>query len=213
MHAFGGKVYRFARTFRLAVIDAIYALGFLMPNKILSKSLYIVIAAVLIVALLGVAYFVLGVGSTISKVSSPALVVGNGDTVQVYYTGTLVNGTVFDSNVGKEPLEFTVGSNQVIPGFEDGIVGMKLNETKTITIPANEAYGQVNPALIINVPLSAFGNHSVSTGMEVSENTSNGKASGIVTAVNQTAATINFNPPLAGQTLIFSVKVVSIQKA
>ena len=66
----------------------------------------------------------------------------NGDTVDVFYTGTFTNGTVFDSNVGGQPLQFTVGSGQVIPGFDQAVLGMKLKESKTVTIPANDAYGQ-----------------------------------------------------------------------
>ena len=62
-------------------------------------------------------------------------VVAKGDNISVYYTGRLVNGTVFDTNVGKEPLNFTVGAGQMIVGFDQGVIGMKLNQNKTITIP------------------------------------------------------------------------------
>jgi len=180
-------------------------LSFLMDSKkIFSKQLYVLIAVVVVVAVLGIAYFAL---------RSNAATVVEGDNVSVYYTGTLTNGTEFGSNVGGQPLQFTVGSNNVIPGFSEGIIGMKINETKQITIPANEAYGPVNQALIISVPISAFENRTVVKGMVVSENTTNGPVSGVVTVVNTTAATVDFNPPLAGQTLIFSVKVISIQKS
>jgi len=198
------------------------AVGFLMQNNIFSKPLYVIIAVVLVVALLGVGYLTLrsgtaavaGNGNKAQVYNGGSLpVVSNGDTVGVYYTGTFTNGTQFGSNVVGKPLQFTVGSNEVILGFDQGVLGMKLNETKTITVPANEAYGQINPALIVHVPLSAFGNQTVRTGVVVSENSTSGRVSGIVTAVNATTATINFNPPLAGQTLVFNVKVVSIQKA
>lgn len=190
------------------IVWLIRAVGFLM-NK-----LYVVLAVVIVVvALLGVAYFAFGSHSGIlAQMRSSGPVVSNGDMVTVYYTGTFTNGTEFGTNVGGQPLQFTVGSNDVISGFQAGIVGMGLNQTKNITVPANEAYGEVNPALIVNVPLSAFGNSIVNKGMEVSENTSSGVASGLVTAVNKTAATIDFNPPLAGKTLKFSIKVVGIQK-
>ena len=79
---------------------------------------------------------------------------------------------------------------------------------------ANEAYGQVNPALIVNVPLNAFGNQTIRKGTVIDDNSTSGQQlSGLVTAINATTATVDFNPPLAGQTLMFSVKVVSIQKA
>jgi len=146
----------------------------------------------------------------ISNASTPT--VATGDTVEVYYTGTLTNGTVFDSNVGKQPLQFTVGSGQVIEGFDQGVIGMKLNETKTITIPANQAYGEVNPDLIITVPISEFANQSVTKGMVVTENANGQQVQGTVIAVNATNATIDFNSPLAGQTLIFKITIAGIQK-
>jgi peptidylprolyl isomerase len=165
------------------------------------KPEYIVILAIIIGALIGVIYL------TTSNAASP--VVATGDNVSVYYTGKLTNGTVFDSNVGKQPLNFTVGSGQLIQGFDQGVIGMSLNETKNITIPSNEAYGPVNPSLIVDVPRSQFGNQTITVGMEVTA--SNGQ-SGIIKSVNATNVTVDFNSPLAGQTLIFEIKVVSIKK-
>jgi peptidylprolyl isomerase len=148
--------------------------------------------------------------------SAGASVVAPGDTVQVYYTGTFTNGTVFGSNVGKQPLVFIDGANQLIEGFDQGVVGMGLNETKTITVPADEGYGEVNPNLIIQVPISEFknqtNNRTISVGMNVTTENSNGQQlQGIIKSVNATTVTVDFNPPLAGQTLIFSIKVVGIQ--
>ncbi len=169
------------------------------------KPLYALIAVALVIAVIGVLYYAIGVAG------APKVVTG--DTVQVYYTGTLTNGTVFDSNVGKQPLQFTVGANQVIPGFEQGVIGMTLNQNRTLTIPANEAYGQVDPALFIQVPLTEFGNYTVKQGGPITETSATGQQyQGIVTALNSTTATVDFNPPLAGQTLVFSVKVVGITK-
>jgi peptidylprolyl isomerase len=85
---------------------------------------------------------------------------------------------------------------------------MKLNQTKTITIPANQAYGEINPALFIEVPLSAFGNHTVQVGMAVTN--PNGQQ-GIITGLNSTTATVDFNPQLAGQNLTFTIKVIRIR--
>jgi peptidylprolyl isomerase len=170
-----------------------------------NAHVYALIAVLIIAGIAVVLFF------SLSKAS--AQVVANGDTVGVYYTGTLTNGTVFGSNIGQQPLEFTVGSNQIIEGFGQGIIGMKINQSRTITIPVNEAYGAVNPALIVQVPISDFSNNTVTTGMVVTENSTTGgpQVQGVVKAVNATTVTVDFNPVLAGQTLIFNITVVSIQ--
>lgn len=167
------------------------------------KSLHIAAAAILAALILIVIYMA----------SNNSTVVAKGDSISVYYTGKLTNGTVFDSNVGKSPLNFTVGAGQMIEGFDSGVVGMSLNQNKTITIPANQAYGEINPALIVEVPLSQFGNLTPTVGMTVGYNSNGQQEQGRVTAVNSKNATVDFNPPLAGQTLIFTIKVVKIQKA
>ncbi len=178
-----------------------------MSQKIkIVKPIYALVAVVLIIGVIGLIYFEVGL------TSEPT--VAAGDAIQVYYTGTFTNGTVFDSNIGGQTLNFTVGANQVIPGFDEGVVGMELNENKTITVPADEAYGPINPALVVQVPLSQFGNQTIEKGMTITATSaSNGQTQeGIATAVNSTMVTVNFNSPLAGQTLIFSVKVVGISK-
>ena len=118
--------------------------------KIKPPHIFAVIALVL---LLGVIYLAIN--------NTSASAVAAGDTINVSYTGTFTNGTVFDSNVGKSPLEFTVGAGQLIAGFDKGVIGMKVDEEKTITIPINEAYGEINPALMVQVPSNAFGNQTV----------------------------------------------------
>jgi peptidylprolyl isomerase len=186
-----------------------------------NKPIYILVAVIIIIGLVSVIY--LAANNNMSQksnvppagneshISNASAEVAPGDTVSVFYTGTLTNGTVFDSNVGKEPLQFTVGSGEVIQGFDEGVIGMKVNQTKTVTIPANEAYGEVNPEMIISVPISNFGNETLKVGMDVSATSSNGQElQGVVKSFNSTNATIDFNPPLAGQTLIFEIKVVEI---
>ena len=74
------------------------------------------------------------------------------DQIKVHYTGKLTNGEVFDSSVGREPLEFTVGAGQMIPGFDSGVLDMKLNEKKVIEIPSAEAYGEKREDLMQEVP-------------------------------------------------------------
>jgi peptidylprolyl isomerase len=168
-------------------------------NAFKLRPMHIIALAVLAIALV-VIYM---------SVSSGAQVVANGDNVSVYYTGAFTNGTVFDSNMGGQPLQFTVGGGGMIEGFNNAVIGMTLNETKNVTIPVNEAYGEVNPALIVHAPASEFGNITVSAGNVVV--TGSGQR-GLITAVNATTVTIDFNPALAGKTLMFEIKVVGIKK-
>ena len=168
------------------------------------ENIKILSVAVILVLAFGVIYMV--------AENSGAQVVAVGDVVNVSYTGTFTNGTVFDSNVGQQPLQFTVGSGQVINGFDQAVLGMRVGEEKKVTIPANDAYGEINPALIVTVPISSFGNQTVEKGMGVSEVSGGQHINGVVTEVNSSNATIDFNPPLAGQTLIFNITILSIGK-
>lgn len=158
-----------------------------------------IVAAIIII--IGVIY--------LAANQTSAQTVQKGDNVSVFYTGTLTNGTIFDTNVGKEPLNFTVGAGEMIPGFDQGVVGMRLDQNKTLTLPPAEAYGEPNPALVIQVPRGQFGNSTVAVGMRVQ---STQGQMGIIRAVNATNVTVDFNSELAGQTLIFDVKVVSIKR-
>ena len=79
--------------------------------------------------------------------------VEKGNTVQIHYTGRLEDGTVFDSSEGRDPLSFEAGSGQVIPGFDNAVVGMAAGEKKTITIAPTDAYGVHDPALLQTIPL------------------------------------------------------------
>lgn len=155
------------------------------------------------IILIGVIYMAM------SSSGAAAQTVAAGDNISVYYTGTFQNGTVFDSNVGKQPLNFTVGSGELIKGFDEGVIGMKVNQTKNITLTPEEGYGLVNQSLIISVPKSVFGNQTISVGMQISNR--NGQH-GTVTEVNATNVTVDFNNPMAGKTLIFEIKVVAINK-
>jgi peptidylprolyl isomerase len=171
--------------------------------KLFGKSLYFFVAVVLVAVVLASAAYFLTRGTPI---------VASGDTVQVYYTGRFTNGTVFDSNIGKSPLQFKVGASQVIHGFDYGVIGMKLGENRTLTITPSEAYGLVNPNLIVEVPLSVFGANAVTPGMEIQETINGTEAVGVVKSVNATFANIDFNHPLAGDTLVFQVTIASITK-
>ena len=135
----------------------------------------------------------------------------SGDTVKVHYTGKLEDGTVFDSSREREPLEFTLGGNQVIPGFENGITGMDVGESKTIIIPPEEAYGPRHPGWPRN-----FKKDQLPAGMEPAPGTflqvQQPDGSVIQVVISQVAedeVTID-NHPLAGQSLYFDVELVGI---
>ena len=135
-----------------------------------------------------------------------------GDSVKVHYTGTLDDGTVFDSSVGSEPLAFTLGSGEVIEGFEGAILGMQAGESKVVEIPPDEAYGERSEALVQTVERDQV-NLGVEpeTGMEVEMQTADGSAIPLlITAVNDTTITFDANHPLAGERLKFELTLVEI---
>lgn len=140
--------------------------------------------------------------------SMPA-VAASGDTVSVFYTGSFSNGTVFNTNVGGAPFNFTIGTGQVINGFNDGVIGMRVGEIKNITVTPSQGYGYVNQSLIISYPINDFGNDSLSAG-EFLQTTSG--QTGRITSINSTNVTVDFNPLLAGQTLIFQIELVAVHK-
>ena len=82
--------------------------------------------------------------------------VKKGDSVKVHYHGTLSDGTIFDSSTGREPLEFKVGSGMVIAGFDEGVTGMFIGEKRSVNIPADQAYGQVQDEMIMEFPKTQF---------------------------------------------------------
>jgi peptidylprolyl isomerase len=137
----------------------------------------------------------------------------NGDIVQVDYTGTLENGTVFDTSEGREPLEFTLGQGQMIPGFEQAVLGMKVGETKTVTIPADEAYGPYHDDMVqvidreelTNIPNPEVGQQLYGPGP------GGGTITGTITNVTDTTITVDFNHRLAGKDLTFEIELMSIQ--
>ncbi len=162
---------------------------------------YAIIGVVVVVMVVVAAYFVLGV--------SNAQAVASGENVSVFYSGSFTNGTVFSQNFNSTPLNFTAGSSQVIPGFSNAVIGMKVGQTKTVTVPPSEGYGEVNASHIIDVPITEFGNKTVTANEVV---TSSSGLQGIVESVNSTTAVVNFNSPLAGKTLIFKIKLLAVHK-
>ena len=135
-----------------------------------------------------------------------------GDTVRIHYTGTLDDGTQFDSSSGREPIEFTLGNNTVIAGFETGVMGMQVGDQKKIHIPADEAYGERNDSLVEEVPLQQFPQDmELSVGMQLRAQSPNGENFNVVvTALSERSATIDGNHPLAGEALNFELELIEI---
>jgi peptidylprolyl isomerase len=136
----------------------------------------------------------------------------HGNTVQVHYTGKLADGTTFDSSTEREPLEFTVGQGEIITGFENAVVGMNPGESKTETIPFNQAYGPHRSDMVIEVErqqLPADLQPQIGQRLQVSQ--PNGSAVPVVvTEVSEAKVTLDANHPLAGQDLIFDITLVAI---
>ena len=138
--------------------------------------------------------------------------VKKGDSVKIHYTGTLEDGTVFDSSAGRDPLAFTLGGGQVIVGFEEAVLGMAIGDKKKVTIPAHKAYGEKNEALVIEVPLNQV---PPDLNPEVDQKLQMGGPNGEWVLVPVLAVPDDFvllapNPPLAGKDLIFDLELVAI---
>ena len=136
----------------------------------------------------------------------------DGDTVTVHYTGTLEDGTQFDSSIGKTPLTFTLGAGQMIKGFEDAIRGMKVGETKTVTLPPEEAYGEYDEDRIVVLDRAQF-----PIGMELSigqrvpmQNSAGQQFTVTIIEIGTETVTVDANHELAGKILIFEIELVSI---
>jgi peptidylprolyl isomerase len=136
----------------------------------------------------------------------------DGDNVKVHYTGKLDDGTVFDSSVEREPLEFSLGSGNVIPGFEEAIVGMAPGESKTTQIPPDQAYGPTREELVITVEKEQIPTDlSVEVGQQLQISQNNGQVIPVVvTDVSDSKVTLDANHPLAGQQLTFEIELVEV---
>ncbi len=135
------------------------------------------------------------------------------DTVKVHYTGKLADGQVFDSSLEREPIEFTMGQGQLIPGFEKGLLDMKVNEKKTINIPSEEAYGEPRQELIQEVDKSQLPEEiKPEPGMGLVSKSPDGREMNlVVTEVKEQSIVVDGNHPLAGKDLIFDLEVVEIK--
>ena len=134
-----------------------------------------------------------------------------GNRVQVHYTGTLDDGTQFDSSAGREPLEVTLGNGEVIPGFEQALIGMAVGETKSINIPADQAYGDHQPELVQQVERSNIPDDiELSVGMQLQAQGPDRTYLLVVTDFDDENVTLDGNHPLAGKALNFELELVEI---
>ncbi len=136
----------------------------------------------------------------------------NRDTVKVHYTGELEDGTVFDSSTDRDPLEFTIGDNQLIPGFEEAVIGMSQGDSKTAVVEAEKAYGEHQAQLVIELDRENFADQTdPEVGQYVQLRRSDGFVlSAQVTQVTEAGVVLDANHPLAGQDLTFKIELVEI---
>lgn len=136
-----------------------------------------------------------------------------GDTVRMHYSGKLSDGTLFDSSEGREPMEFNLGSGEIIPGLDQAVAGMSVGEEKTVTVTPEDAYGPRDPERVQAVPRSQFPDHiPTEPGTQLQMQTQDGQSVPVMVAdADESQVTLDANHPLAGQELTFEVEVVEIK--
>lgn len=134
------------------------------------------------------------------------------NTVKVHYTGKLTDGQIFDSSLEREPLQFTIGQGMIIPGFENGIVGMVVGEKKTINIPVAEAYGEVRSEMLFEVPKAELPQDiEPQVGMTLMSVSPEGQEFPLtIVDVKPETIVVDGNHPLAGKDLVFEVELIEI---
>jgi FKBP-type peptidyl-prolyl cis-trans isomerase 2 len=132
-----------------------------------------------------------------------------GSKVKLHYTGKFEDQNVFDSSVGREPLEFTVGEGMLIPGFERGVIGMETGNVKTIEIEPEQGYGELREDLLQEVDITQLP-EGVKVGDVLSAETPAGPINVVVKEINDNKVTVDANHPLAGKKLIFELEIVEI---
>ena len=141
--------------------------------------------------------------------------VKSGDTVRIHYTGTLTTGETFDSSEGREPLEFIVGSGQIIPGLDKALPGMTVGDKKTVEVPCAEAYGEASADAIQAIPRSEIPDHiptEIGTQLQMQAPTGQVVPVTVVDA-NEEQVVLDANHMLAGKDLIFKIELVEIKAA
>lgn len=150
-----------------------------------------------------------------SQEGGSPMTVSDGKTISMEYTLTLENqNDVLDSNVGGEPLTFTQGTHQIIPGLENALEGMKEGESKTVTVKPAQAYGEVDPQAILEVPIEQIPSEARKVGAQLQGKDGQGRpVHPKVKEVKDQVVVLDLNHPLAGKTLQFDVKILDIQAA
>lgn len=133
----------------------------------------------------------------------------NGTIVNVHYVGKLTDGSVFDSSEGRGLLRFEIGSGQIIPGFENALIGKNTGDKITTNITPEEGYGPIMEELFVKVPLDRMP-QGIQVGQELQASSENGTSVVVVTEVNEDHVVVDGNHPLAGKDLIFEIEVVSL---
>lgn len=138
--------------------------------------------------------------------------VKTGDTVRIHYTGTLADGSVFDSSEGRDPLEFQVAAGQIIPGLDAALPGMTVGEKKVVEVPCAQAYGDANPQAVQSVPRAEVPPElPLEIGTQLQVQTTDGQVLPVtIVEVTDEAITLDANHPLAGKDLTFAIELVSI---
>ena len=136
----------------------------------------------------------------------------HGDTVKAHYTGKLKEGTVFDTSINRHPLKFTIGEGQIIPGFEQAVVGMRPGQSKTVQIPTDKAYGPHREDMVVTVDRSQFPERlEPKVGQTLEITGSDGlRTVATVADVSETRVTFDINHPLAGKELILDIQLIEI---
>ena len=137
-----------------------------------------------------------------------------GDLVSVHYTGKLKNGEVFDSSKDRNPLEFTLGNKELLAGFEDGVVGMKPGESRSVTLEPENAFGDRSEDLLLKLPKNEFPqNITPSVGLQLRlSNASGNEMTVVITEVGEDSVTLDGNHPLSGQTVVFDIELLEIKE-
>ncbi|MFC1489219.1 peptidylprolyl isomerase [Thermodesulfobacteriota bacterium] len=135
-----------------------------------------------------------------------------GDKVKVHFTGSLEDGAVFGSTIDEEPFEFKLGEKNMLPGFENAVIGMQKGETKTISLTPEEAYGDHKKELVHMMERSGFPEEiNLEIGKRLSVRTQDGKQTVVtIKDIAEDHIVIDENEPLAGKTLIFKIELVEI---
>lgn len=135
----------------------------------------------------------------------------DGQTVAIHYTGSLEDGSVFDSSQGRDPLEFTLGAGQVIPGFESAVRTLEVGEKTKTTVPPEEAYGERREDMIITLDRSQFPPEAdPEVGLQVYLQAGEQPVPATIVAVQDESVVLDANHQLAGKTLVFDIELVSV---